>query len=185
MGRKFLLKIDNMSLNYLFDKPDMNARQSRWLDFLNEYQFELKHIKGKENKVVNALSRQTHMIYEVTLSQTDADLHERIRAVNRVDPFYVEILKKVQEDRLFQQQKEYKVDESRLLWSMDRLYVPEGGDLRSSILTEFHRAPYSRHSGYQNMIFAVKKHFFWPKSKADIAMFIAKCQECHLDKAEH
>ena len=32
---------------------------------------------------------------------------------NRVDTFYVEILKKVQEDRLFQQQKEYKVDETR------------------------------------------------------------------------
>ena len=64
------------------------------------------------------------MIYEVTLSQTDADLHERIRAANGVDPFYVEILKKVQEDRLFQKQKEYKVDESRLLWSKDRLYIP-------------------------------------------------------------
>ena len=45
------------------------------------------------------------MIYEVTLSQTDAHLHEKIRAANRVDPFYVEILKKVQEERLFQQQK--------------------------------------------------------------------------------
>ena len=55
------------------------------------------------------------MIYEVTLSQTDAYLHERIKAINGVDPFYVEILKKVQEDRLFQQQKEYKIDKSGLL----------------------------------------------------------------------
>ena len=52
------------------------------------------------------------MIYEVTLIQTDLDLHERIIIVNGVDPFCVEILKKVQEDRLFQQQKEYKVDET-------------------------------------------------------------------------
>ena len=50
------------------------------------------------------------MIYEVTLIQTDLDLHERIRTTNKVDPFYVEIPKKVQEDRLFQQQKYYKVD---------------------------------------------------------------------------
>ena len=35
------------------------------------------------------------------------------------------------------------------------------------------------------MISAVKRHFFWPKLKAEIAMFIAKCQECHLVKAEH
>ena len=100
------------------------------------------------------------MIYEATLSQTNADLHERIRTANRVDPFYVEILKKVQEDRLFQKQKEYKVDESRLLWSKDRLYVLEGGDIRSSILMEFHRAPYSGHQGYQKMISVVRRHFF-------------------------
>ena len=103
MGRNFFLKTTNMSLKYLFDQPDLNVRQARWLDFLSEYNFELKHIKGKENKVADALSRRTHMIYEVTLSQTDADLHEKIRTTNKVDPFYVEILKKVQEHRLFQQ----------------------------------------------------------------------------------
>ena len=106
MGRKFLLKTNNMSLKYLFDQPNMNARQTRWLDFLSEYHFELKHIKGKENKVADALSRRNHMIYEVTLSQIDADLHEKIRTANKVDPFFVEILKKVQQDWLFQQYKE-------------------------------------------------------------------------------
>ena len=95
MGRNFLLKIENTSLKYLFDQPNLNVRQARWLAFLSEYHFELKHIKGKENKVDDALSQQTHMIYEVTSSQTDADLHERIRMTNRVDPFYVEILNKV------------------------------------------------------------------------------------------
>ena len=63
------------------------------------------------------------MIYEVTFTQNDADLHERIRVANGVDPFYVEILKKVQEDRLFKQQKEYKVDESRLLWLVQGSFV--------------------------------------------------------------
>ena len=75
------------------------------------------------------------MIYEVTLSQTDSDLYQRIRATNRVDPFYVEILNKFQEDKLIQQQKEYKVDETRLLWSNERLYVLEGGEIQSRILT--------------------------------------------------
>ena len=56
MGKKFLLKIDNMSLNYLFEQPDLNSRQARWLAFLSKYHFELKHIKGKENKIVDALS---------------------------------------------------------------------------------------------------------------------------------
>ena len=160
MGRKFLLKNENMSLKYLFDQPDLNARQARWLASLSEYHFELKHIKGKENKVADYLSRRTHMIYEVTLSQIEVDLHERIRAANCIDSFYVEILCKVQEDRLFQQQKEYKLDETRLLWSKERLYVQELGDIRSSIHTKFHCTPYSGHLEYQKMITVVKKQFF-------------------------
>ena len=115
------------------------------------------------------------MIYEVTLSQKGADLHEKIRTANKVDPFYVEILKKVQEERLFQQQKEYKVDDTRKLWSKDRLYVLGGGDIRSDILIKFHREPYSGHPGYQKMISTIKRHLFWPKLKVNIAMFIAKC----------
>ena len=56
MGRKFLLKIDNMSMKYLFEQPNLNARKARWLAFLSEYHFKLKHIKGKENKITDALS---------------------------------------------------------------------------------------------------------------------------------
>ena len=135
MGRKFLLNIDNMSMKYLFDQLDLNARQARWLAFLSNYHFELKHIKGKQNKFLDALIRQNHRIYKVNLSQANADLHENIRTGNRVDPFYVEILKNVKEYSLFQQKKEYKVNKSELLWSKDCLYVPDGGDLQSNILT--------------------------------------------------
>ena len=129
MGKEFLLKTYNMRLKYLFEQSDLNSRKAIWLDFLSEYHFELKDIKVKENNIVDALSRRTHMIYEVTLSQTNSNLHENIRTTNIVNPFYVEILKKVQEDRLFQEQKEYKVDESRLLWSKEILYIPKGGDI--------------------------------------------------------
>ena len=57
MGRKLLLKTDNMNLKYLFDQLDLNVMQARWLAFLSEYYFDLKHIKGKENKVDDALSQ--------------------------------------------------------------------------------------------------------------------------------
>ena len=56
---------------------------------------------------------------------------------SRVDRFYVDVHKNIQEDRLLQKQKESKVDETGLLWSKERLYVLEEGDIRSSILTEF------------------------------------------------
>ena len=75
------------------------------------------------------------MLYEVNLSQTDSYFHDRIIKESGFDRFYFEVLKNIQEDLLFQQQKEYKVDKTGLLWSKERLYVPEGGDIRSIILT--------------------------------------------------
>ena len=42
-----MLMYDNISLKYLFDQQNINARQARWLAFLNEYDFEIKLIKGK------------------------------------------------------------------------------------------------------------------------------------------
>ena len=62
MGKKFLWKTDNMSLKYLFEQLDLNVKKARWLAFLSEYHFKLKHIKGKENKIVDALREWAHMI---------------------------------------------------------------------------------------------------------------------------
>ena len=58
MGRIFELRTDHYGLKYLFDQPTLNARQARWLEILCEFDFEIKHIKGKENKVVDVLSRK-------------------------------------------------------------------------------------------------------------------------------
>ena len=123
MGKKFLLNTDNMILKYFFDQPDLNAKKAIWFSFLSKYHFELKHIKEKENKIVDALSRRAHMLYEVTLSQTDSDLHDRITMVRKVDRFNVKALKNIQEDMLFQQQNEYKVDDIGLNYGPKRDYM--------------------------------------------------------------
>ena len=58
MGRRFELRAAYCYLKYLFDQPTLNARKARWLDFLCEFDFEIKNIKGKNNKVIDALSRK-------------------------------------------------------------------------------------------------------------------------------
>ena len=59
----------------MFDQQNINARQSRWLSFLSEYDFEIKHIKGKENKVVDALRRNaiTNFIASISSYKTILD----------------------------------------------------------------------------------------------------------------
>ena len=69
LGKKFLLLIGNSCVKHLFAHPGLNARQAQWMAFLSEFDFEVKHIKGKENKVVDALSRRTHEVYEIIVIQ--------------------------------------------------------------------------------------------------------------------
>jgi hypothetical protein len=63
LGRRFVLMTDHCGLRHLFDQPKLNARQARWMALLSEFDFEIKHIKGKENRVVDALSRSVKMIH--------------------------------------------------------------------------------------------------------------------------
>ena len=97
MGRKFELRTDHCGLKYLFDQPNLNARKSRWLEFLCEFDFEIKHIKGKENKVVDALSRKVHV---ESLSICQIDLRQQIINHTVEDEVYVQIKDKLQQQRL-------------------------------------------------------------------------------------
>jgi hypothetical protein len=47
MGKSFELRTNHCGLKYLFGQPSLNARQSKWLEFLSEYDFDIKHIRGK------------------------------------------------------------------------------------------------------------------------------------------
>ena len=50
---------DHKSLKNLFDQKELNMRQRRWMEFLNDYDFELKYHTGKANVVANALNRKS------------------------------------------------------------------------------------------------------------------------------
>ena len=93
MGKKFLLLTDNSGVKYLFNQPDLKTRQARWLAFLREFDFEVRYIKGKENKVEDALSRRIHGLFEMNISRVESDLEERIRTVGIDDENYTKLMK--------------------------------------------------------------------------------------------
>jgi hypothetical protein len=92
MGRRFELRTDHNGLKYLFDQPTLNARKSRWLEFLCEYDFDIKHIKGKENKVADALSRRVHELHASAISMYRTDIKGRILEAANADLQYMELV---------------------------------------------------------------------------------------------
>ena len=48
------------------------------MDFLCEFDFETKHIKGKENKVVDALNKKVQEMHVASLSIFQSNLRQHI-----------------------------------------------------------------------------------------------------------
>jgi hypothetical protein len=57
--------------------------------------------------------------------------------------------------------------------------------LKSTILDEVHKKPYSGHPGYRKTITTLRKLFFWPSMKGETAEYLARCQYFQQVKAEH
>jgi hypothetical protein len=49
------------------------------MTLLREFDFEIKHIKGKKNRVANALSRSMKTIHLEAVSTCETDVKERIK----------------------------------------------------------------------------------------------------------
>ena len=151
MGRRFELRTDHYGLKYLFDQPTLNARKARWLEFLCEFDFEIKHIKGKENKVVDALSRKVQEMHVASLSICQSDLRQQV--VNHVvgDELYEKVKYKLQQQSLERKYEGYKLEEDGLITYKGKIYIPNVAELGRVVMDEIHQASYSSHPTYQNV----------------------------------
>ena len=65
----------------------------------------------------------------------------------------------------------------------DRSWVPLYGGIRELIMHESHKSRYSIHPGSDKMYQDLKKLYWWPNMKADIALYVSKCLTCSKVKA--
>nr|GEW50944.1 reverse transcriptase domain-containing protein [Tanacetum cinerariifolium] len=175
---------------------ELNMRQRRWLELLSDYDYEIRYHPGKTNVVVDALSRKEReaplrvralvmtigldLPRQILNAQTEARKPKNIKeedvggmlVENERDP------EKVRKEKL-----EPRTDGTLCL--NGRSWLPCYGDLRTVIMHESHKSKYSIHPGSDKMYQDMKKLFWWPNMKADIATYVSKCLTCAMVKAEH
>nr|GFC47767.1 putative reverse transcriptase domain-containing protein [Tanacetum cinerariifolium] len=66
-----------------------------------------------------------------------------------------------------------------------RSWIPCYGDLRTVIMHDYLKLKYTIHPGSDKMYQDMKKLYWWPNMKADIATYVRKCLTCAKVKAEH
>ena len=71
----------------------LSKRQLRWLDFLSQFDFDIRHIPGITNTAADALSRYSFaQVNEVLTIEVDPRLIQRIKETYKDDSFFASIL---------------------------------------------------------------------------------------------
>jgi ribosomal protein S1 len=94
------------------------------LEFLSEYDFDIKHIKGKENKVDDALNKRVHELHATTRIMYQFDLKYRILEDAKSNFQYKELVEKLQQGIWQQKNEDYKLGNDEILMYRRRIYVP-------------------------------------------------------------
>jgi hypothetical protein len=123
MGRRVELKKDHCGLKHLFGQPTLNVRQTKWLEFLSKYDFGIKHIKGKENQVTDALSRRAHEMHISIISVFSTNLKHRILGVANSDRQYVKIKETLQQHNLQRKFNYYELKKDGILMYKGKICV--------------------------------------------------------------
>ncbi|XP_057754711.1 uncharacterized protein LOC130974013 [Arachis stenosperma] len=83
LSSHFIVKTDNVATSYFQTQKKLSPKQTRWRDFLAEFDFEFEYKSGKTNVVADALSRKVEL---VTISMVKGDIVHTIKEGLHHDP---------------------------------------------------------------------------------------------------
>ncbi|GJY56798.1 putative reverse transcriptase domain-containing protein [Tanacetum coccineum] len=172
------------SLQHILDQKELNMRQRRWLELLSDYDCEIRYHPGKANVVADALSRKERskplrvraLVMTIGLNLPKQILSAQSEA-RKEENFINEDL------RGMINKLEPRADGTLCL--NNRSWIPCLGDLRALIMHESHKSKYSIHPGSDKMYQDLKKLYWWPNMKAEIATYVSKCLTCAKVKIEY
>lgn len=175
-GAKFKVITDHRSLKYLQTQPNLSARQARWSEFLQQFDFEIEYRPGKENAVADALSRRSDHMNQVMSVESTAIGNELLESIKEAsNPDWIKRVKEKNTDAVV------KVKDD-IVYYKDRIYVPDVPSIKSKILYEHHDAVTAGHCGIFKTSELVSRYFYWPNMQEDIKKYIGSCLPCQSNK---
>lgn len=199
LGASFEVHTDHRTLEFFNRQRDLSKKQLRWSEFLADYDFVIKYVRGEDNTVADALSREfntetpaasplvcasllshsdfssPHVVAPVLTISADKDLLDQIKGGYANDAWCQKLLAKGIGLAGVSMR-------SGLLYVGDRLVVPRVTKVRETLFRLAHDA--LGHFGCDKTYLSLRDSFYWPNMKRDLEdAYIPGCVDCQRNKS--
>jgi hypothetical protein len=192
-GTHFVVYTDHATLQHFPTQPKLTRRQARWMELLQEYDFDFKYKRGVDNIVPDALSRRpdhqepdppTLTVNSMTV-QLDPGLRQRLVDSYPDDPKLGPIYKSCLEGSI---PPRYCLIDGLLCISRrgnTLVCIPQKSDIRLSLLHDAHDSAIAGHLGFDKTYNALSRTVYWPHIARDTREYVQTCESCQRNKPSH
>jgi hypothetical protein len=192
---------DHKNLRYFTTTKELNGRQTRWAEFLSEFNFRITYIKGSENARADALSRRpdhfgnnTEDSPPLLQEQQDGSLRHPLQPFEECCAVFKEERPKngyqcvleTQDDKDAWEQntaaREAGVQRvGDALWYNGLAFVQP--HRRMQLIKEIHESRLGGHMGVAKTIAKIKQNYDFPHLRKEVKMVVDECDMCLRSKA--
>ncbi|WVZ93958.1 hypothetical protein U9M48_039907 [Paspalum notatum var. saurae] len=158
--KEFVIHSNHESLKRIRSQVKLNRRHAKWVEFIESFPYVIKHKKGKDNVITDALSRRYTIFFQ---------LDHRIFGLESIKEQYVydedfkDIMLHCKEGRTWDK---YVINEG-FVFRANRLCILVGS-VHLFLLQEAHGGGLMGHFGAKKTEAVLSAHFFWPKMRRDV-----------------
>lgn len=192
-SKSFVVITDQQALRGAFARRDIHGRLARWLDFLADYEFEIRYRSEISNKAADFLSRMTHGDRAIShdesevmnLTMSDKPLHY---APTDLEDWLQYVIRHLSGQPSTKETGKEKAEIRRksvkfVLWEghlyrrgMNKLAVVVPRNERKKAIHHLHDT--IGHWDVKATHYLIKDRFWWPGMPADVAHYVKTCHAC-------
>eukprot|EP00253_Pinus_taeda_P011532 PITA_11532 len=138
----------------------LNHKHAKWVEYLQSFNFVLKHISEQANKVADTLSRKALLLQESTVQVLG---FEHLRDLYKTDTDFREAYEACQNPLIRGNSPwlDYNIQE-KLLFKGGQLCIPSCS-MRENIIREKHSGGLAGHFGIDKTLEQLSHFYFWPR----------------------
>lgn len=181
-GKTFTVYTDHSALKWFLSLSNPTGRLARWGVRLSSFNFEIKHRRGVDNVIPDALSRALPVSTIVTAKSfaTTSDDWYRNIFKNCLEKSAKFPNYRIQNDTLYRLSKNKCYLTNEFSW---KEVVPS--ELHDGIMTENHSEPTAGHFGIFKTYRRIALRYYWPNMHRDVTKFVNSCSTCLAYKTQN